>query len=171
MKQSTANWNTLRSLISSTVILRFCFGCISLFGSLLGLYIEQSVIYNTFHTGIGGIANNTNMLFFVIGTSLVLIGDAILSFSSIIYRTKFVKFMCKILLKIRLAFWIPGIFVFLSVSYYTAYYGISNNHISDLNTFIVSGYYLSIAMLGVFSFLNESIVANNMVRDNCNEKN
>lgn len=171
MKHSTAYWNTLRSLISSTVILRFCFGCISLFGSLLGLYIEQSVIYNTFHTGIGGITNNTDILFFVIASSLVLIADAMLSFSSIIFRTNFVKHMCKILLKIRLMFWIPGIFLFLSVSYYTAYYGMLHDHISNFKTFIVSGYYLSIAMFGVFSFLNESIVANNMVKDNCDEKN
>ena len=125
MKHNTAYWNTLRSLISSTLILRFCFGCISLFGSLLGLYIEQSVIYNTFYTGIGGITNNTDILFFVIASSLVLIADAMLSFSStfssIIFRTNFVKHMCKILLKIRLMFWIPGIFLFLSVSYYTAH--------------------------------------------------
>ena len=171
MKHNTACWNTLRSLISSTLILRFCFGCISLFGSLLGLYIEQSVIYNTFYTGIGGITNNTDILFFVIASSLVLIADAMLSFSSIIFRTNFVKHMCKILLKIRLMFWIPGIFLFLSVSYYTSYYGMLNDHISNFKTFIFSGYYLSIAMFGVFSFLNESIVANNMVKDNCDEKN
>ena len=171
MKHSTAYWNTLHSLISSTAILRFCFGCISFFGSLLGLYIEQSVIYNTFHTGIGGITNNTDILFFVIASSLVLIADAMLSFSTIIFRAKFVKYMCKILLKIRLMFWMPGIFLFLSASYYTAHYGMLNDHISNFKTFIVSGYYLSIAVFGVFSFLNESIVANNMIKDNCDEKN
>ena len=171
MKQRICYRNALRSLVSSTVILRFCFGCISLFGSLLGLYIEQSVIYDTFNTSIGGITDNKNILFAVAASSVVLIIDAIISFTSIIYKTKFLKRMCKILLTIRLAFWIPGIFVFLSASYYTAHYGISNDHISNINTFIVSGYYLSIAILGVFSLLNESIVANNTARDDCNEKN
>ena len=171
MKQRICYRNTLRSLVSSTVILRFCFGCISLFGSLLGLYVEHSVIYNTFNTGIGGITDNKNILFVVAALSVVLMIDAMISFTSIMYKTKFLKLMCKILLKIRLVFWIPGIFVFLSASYYTAHYGISNDHVSNINKFIVSGYYLSIAILGVFSLLNESIVANNTAKEDHSEKN
>lgn len=171
MKQRICYRNVLRSLVSSTVILRFCFGCISLFGSLLGLYVEHSVIYNAFNTGIGGITDNKNILFVVAASSVVLMIDAMISFTSIMYKTKFLKLMRKILLKIRLVFWIPGIFVSLCVSYYNAHYAILNDHISNIDAFIVSGYYLSITILGVFSLLNESIVANNTAKEDHSEKN
>lgn len=157
---------TIKALIMSTGLIRLIFAFNTIFVCLLGLFVERSLEYDTFHsTHTKEFVANDTLLYVILFSSTILIIDACLAIYHVFHKSNLIKKLCNAFVGIRYLFWIPSILTFVVIAYYVAIDFIKPQwpH-NKYDTIIVIGYYLSYAMFGLIFSLNEAFIANRMVK-------
>ena len=150
----------------STGIMRFIFALNTILIGFLGLFVERSLAYSTFHTNrTHGFDADETLLYIIIFTSTILILDSCLAVYHIYHRSHLTKRLCNVFVRIRYIFWIPSILVFVAIAYHVSIDTIENPQLYDkYEPAIVVGHYLSYVVFGLLCSLNEAFIANDMVK-------
>ena len=157
---------TLKSLIMSTGIMRFIFALNTILIGFLGLFVERSLAYSTFHSNRNHVFTaDETLLYIIMFSSAILILDSCLAVYHIYHRSHLIKRLCNMFVRIRYIFWIPSILVFVAIAYHVSIDTIENPQLyGKYEPAIVVGYYLSYVVFGLLCSLNEAFIANDMVK-------
>lgn len=150
----------------STVIMRLIFAFNTIIVGFLGLFVERSVAYSTFHNNRDHIFTaDETLLYIIMFSSAILILDSCLAVYHIYHRSHLIKRLCNTFVRIRYIFWIPSILTFVAIAYHVSIDSIENPLSYDkYEPTIIVGYYLSYVVFGLLCSLNEAFIANDMVK-------
>ena len=150
----------------STGIMRLTFALNTIFVVFLGLFVERSLAYSTFHTNRNHVFTaDETILYIIMLSSTILILDSCLAMYHVFYQSNLIKKLCNIFVRIRYIFWIPSILTFVAIAYHVSIDSIENPlSYGKYESIIIVGYYLSYVVFGLLCSLNEAFIANDMVK-------
>lgn len=157
---------TLKALIMSTGIMRLIFAFNTIFVGFLGLFVERSLAYSTFHTNHNHVFTaDETLLYIIMFTSSILVLDSCLAMYHVFHKSQLIKKLCNVFVRIRHLFWLPSILTFVAIAYHVSIDSIEHPlSYGKYEPAIIVGYYLSYVVFGLLCSLNEAFIANDMVK-------